>query len=327
MNPPMERPQPTSDDAAPTQQSNLTQLAAIDLGSNSFHLLVARFEDDELQVVARCGEKVQLAAGLDTHNHLNEAAIERALTCLARFLPHLEEVAHERRRVVGTSALRTARNRQSFVTRAEALLGCRVEIIPGEEEARLIYLGASQALTTRERRLVVDIGGGSTEFIIGDPSGPRLLKSLDVGCVTHTRRHFSDGAVTEANMRRAEADVLARLECILPSYRELGWGEALGSSGTIKAAASVLASRDGKAGVITIGGLRELRKQLIDCGDLDRIALAGLKPDRSRIFPAGVAILGAIFEAFELITMNYTDGALREGVLLDMMAREKTQNA
>ncbi|MCE8011080.1 Ppx/GppA family phosphatase [Halomonas daqingensis] len=327
MTAPKDRPQPASNDTALLQGQDSWQLAAIDLGSNSFHLLVASYRDERLSVVTRCGEKVQLAAGLDSRNHLDEAAIKRALTCLERFLPYLEGVARSRLRVVGTSALRTALNRQSFVTRAEALLGCRVEIISGEEEARLIYLGASQTMATNGRRLVVDIGGGSTEFIIGDPAGPLLLQSLDVGCVTHTRRHFSDGTVNEANMRRAEADVLARLEAIQANYRELGWSEALGSSGTIKAAASVLAASGGKPGVITRSGLQTLRQRLIECERLDNVTLAGLKPDRSRIFPAGVAILGAIFETFELTTMNYADGALREGVLHDMLTCAPLQQA
>ncbi|MGR2738251.1 Ppx/GppA phosphatase family protein [Billgrantia sp. Q4P2] len=319
MNSPTERPQLVSD-ASDTCQAQ--RLAAIDLGSNSFHLLVAHHQDDRLAVVARLGEKVQLAAGLDATNCLDEASMQRAMACLSRFAPLLDGVAADRLRVVGTSALRTARNRRSFITRAEALLGCRVEVIPGQEEARLIYLGAAHALAESGRRLVVDIGGGSTEFIVGEQLEPLMLESLDIGCVTHTQRHFTDGQLSEARMRQAEADVLARLAPLQASYRELGWDEALGSSGTIKAAASVLATSGGTPGEISRSGLLELRQRLIDCGHLDRVALEGLKPDRARIFPAGVAILGAIFEAFELTTMRYADGALREGVLHDMLARD-----
>ncbi|WP_111412892.1 Ppx/GppA family phosphatase [Billgrantia lactosivorans] len=322
MNSPTERPNLVSDapDVPPAQR-----LAAIDLGSNSFHLLVAHHQAGRLQVVARLGEKVQLAAGLDATNRLDEAAMERAMACLSRFAPLLDGVVADRLRVVGTSALRTARNRQSFVERAEALLGCRVEVIPGHEEARLIYLGAAHAMAESGRRLVVDIGGGSTEFIVGERLKPLMLESLDIGCVTHTRRHFADGHLSAARMDQAEADVRAQLAPLRASYSELGWDEALGSSGTIKAAASVLATSGGTPGEICRAGLAELRQRLIDCGHLERVALEGLKPDRARIFPAGVAILAAIFEAFELTTMRYADGALREGVLHDMLAREASR--
>ncbi|QOR37541.1 Ppx/GppA family phosphatase [Billgrantia diversa] len=319
MNSPTERPNLASD-ASSVQQEQ--RLAAIDLGSNSFHLLVAHYRDDRLEVVARLGEKVQLAAGLDAANHLDEASMQRAMACLSRFAPLLEGVVAERLRVVGTSALRTARNRQTFIERAEALLGCRIEVIPGHEEARLIYLGAAHTLAENGRRLVVDIGGGSTEFIVGEKLKPLKLESLDIGCVTHTQRHFADGQLSEARMGQAEADVLAQLASLRVSYSELGWDEALGSSGTIKAAASVLAASGGTPCEISRSGLLELRQRLIECGHLDRVALEGLKPDRARIFPAGVAILGAIFEALELTTMRYADGALREGVLHDMLARD-----
>ncbi|MCE8016731.1 Ppx/GppA family phosphatase [Halomonas sp. MCCC 1A17488] len=318
MNSPTERPNLVSD---AVDMPQAVRLAAIDLGSNSFHLLVAQYQDDRLQVVARLGEKVQLAAGLDATNCLDDASMERAMACLARFAPLLDGVGAECLRVVGTSALRTARNRRVFIARAEALLGCRVEVIPGHEEARLIYLGAAHALAENGRRLVVDIGGGSTEFIVGERLKPLMLESLDIGCVTHTRRHFADGQLSAARMEQAEADVLARLAPLKASYSELGWDEALGSSGTIKAAASVLAADGGTPGEITRTGLAELRRRLVQCGHLDRVALEGLKPDRARIFPAGVAILGAIFEAFGLTTMRYADGALREGVLHDMLAR------
>ncbi|MBA2778122.1 Ppx/GppA family phosphatase [Halomonas kenyensis] len=321
MNSPMDRPQPSCDEPEELQASGMQRLAAIDLGSNSFHLLVAHYQDNRLQVVARCGEKVQLAAGLDAEGRLDEAAMQRALDCLARFAPLLEGVPGDSLRVLGTSALRTARNRQAFLSRAEALLGCPIEVIAGQEEARLIYLGAAHTLAESGRRLVVDIGGGSTEFIIGERMQALKLESLDIGCVTHTRRHFGNGVLSEARMRRAEADVLAQLECIQPAYLELGWDEVLGSSGTIKAAASVLAASGGTPDEISRSGLEALRQRLIDCGHLDHVALEGLKPDRARIFPAGIAILGAIFEAFGLTRMRYADGALREGVLHDMLGR------
>jgi exopolyphosphatase / guanosine-5'-triphosphate,3'-diphosphate pyrophosphatase len=325
MTQPMDRHRPESPLAA---AAPLQQLAAIDLGSNSFHLLVASYQEGRLQAVSRLGEKVQLAAGLDKANRLSEEAMQRALSCLARFTPLLGDIAPGRLRVVGTSALRTARNSQAFVERAESLLGCRIEIIDGREEARLIYLGAAHALAENGKRLIVDIGGGSTEFAIGENFAPLHLESLDIGCVTFTHRHFSDGSLCEASMSRAEQAAKAACSRVSRAYQAFGWSDPVGSSGTIKAVASVLAASDGGGdgdsdeGTITRQGLLDLRRRLIACGHLDNVAMDGLKLDRARIFPAGVAILGAIFETFGLTRMRYADGALREGVLYDMLERE-----
>lgn len=304
------------------------RLAAIDLGSNSFHLLVANYRDDRLQVVARQGDKVQLAAGLGDDGCLTEEAMTRALDCLARFAPFLEGIAPQDRRVVGTNALRDADNSQAFIDRAEALLGTRIEIIAGREEARLVYLGAAHAVAEDGRRLIVDIGGGSTEFIIGEHFEPQALESLSMGCVTFTRRFFDGGEITEKRMRRAELAALSELANIKKPFQKLGWSDPVGSSGTIKAAAAVIAAA-GKSpeGVITRQGLADLRKRLLKCKRLDKVAMDGLKDDRARVFPAGIAILGAIFEAFELEEMRYSDGALREGVLYDLAGRNSPEDS
>ncbi|MGQ7246713.1 exopolyphosphatase [Halomonas sp. V046] len=308
--------------------SDPTRLAAIDLGSNSFHLLVANYQDDRLQVVARQGEKVQLAAGLDDNGQLSEDAITRALDCLGRFAPFLGDIPPRRMRVVGTNALRDADNSQELIERAEALLGARIEIIAGREEARLIYLGAAHALAESGRRLIVDIGGGSTEFIIGEHFEPKALESLRMGCVTFTRRFFDNGEITEKRMRRAELAALSELANIRRPYMRLGWDDPVGSSGTIKAAAAVLAATgDSPEGVVTREGLATLRKRLIKIKHLDKVVMEGLKPDRARVFPAGVAILGAVFEAFELEQMRFADGALREGVLYDMAGRNSPEDS
>lgn len=321
---------PPPDPAIPRQEgaSDPRRLAAIDLGSNSFHLLVANYQEDRLQVVARLGEKVQLAAGLDDEGCLDDATMERALGCLARFAPFLEGVTPDHLRVVGTNALREAANSEAFIERAEAELGHRIEIIAGREEARLIYLGAAHALAEQGRRLIVDIGGGSTEFIIGERFEPLALESLRMGCVSFSRRFFADGEISEKRMRRAELAALSELANIRRPYRELGWRDPVGSSGTIKAAAAVLAaSGDAPEGVITREGLAELRRRLIKCKKLDKVAMEGLKPDRARVFPAGMAILGAIFEAFDLERMRYADGALREGVLYDLVGRNGAEDS
>lgn len=304
------------------------RLAAIDLGSNSFHLLVANYQNERLQVVARLGEKVQLAAGLDDQGYLSEAAIQRALDCLGRFAPFLKDIESANLRIVGTNALRDAYNSQTFIERAEAQLGHAIEIIAGREEARLIYLGAAHALAENGRRLIVDIGGGSTEFIIGESFEPKALESLRMGCVTFTRRFFPDGELSEKRMRRAELAALSELANIQRPYQRLGWDDPVGSSGTIKAAASVMYAYGDSTqeGVITRSGLKKLRERLLKHKQLEKIELDGLKPDRSKVFPAGVAILSAVFEAFDLTQMRFADGALREGVLYDMAGRNSAED-
>nr|WP_298059399.1 exopolyphosphatase [uncultured Halomonas sp.] len=319
----------TTETATEAVSSAPQRLAAIDLGSNSFHLLVANYQHERLQVVARLGEKVQLAAGLDDDGLLSEEAMQRALDCLGRFAPFLSDITNANLRIVGTNALRDAHNSQAFIERAEAQLGHAIEIIAGREEARLIYLGAAHALAETGRRLIVDIGGGSTEFIIGEAFEPKALESLRMGCVTFSRRFFPDGELNEKRMRRAELAALSELANIQRPYQRLGWDDPVGSSGTIKAAASVLHAYGDtpQEGVITRDGLKKLRERLLKCKHLDKVELDGLKADRAKVFPAGIAILGAVFEAFDLPQMRFADGALREGVLYDMAGRNSAEDS
>ncbi|WP_227369047.1 Ppx/GppA phosphatase family protein [Halomonas sp. M20] len=307
----------------------LRRLAAIDLGSNSFHLLVANYENDQLQVVAKLGEKVQLAAGIDDNGNLSEDAMQRALDCLTRFVTYIEDIASPDLRIVGTNALRVAYNSHVLIERAEALLGHEIEIIAGREEARLIYLGAAHALAdVYGKRLIVDIGGGSTELIIGERFEPLALESLHMGCVTYTRRFFGEGNITEKHFRQAELAALSELANIRRPYLELGWSDPIGSSGTVKAIASILnASGDSPEGLIRVDGLRALRDRVIKQKRLDKVAMEGLKEDRARVFPAGLAILCAIFEAFDLTYMRYSDGALRDGVLYDVVGRNTPEDS
>ncbi|WP_110648029.1 Ppx/GppA phosphatase family protein [Salinicola peritrichatus] len=312
-----------------TAKDATRRLAAIDLGSNSFHLLVANHRDGQLQVVAKMGEKVQLAAGLDGGENFTPAAMERALACLERFAPFLSGVAPHDMRIVGTNALRAARNARVLIDHAEAVIGHPIEIIGGREEARLIYLGAAHALAeVHGRRLIVDIGGGSTELIIGEDFEPQALESLHMGCVVYTGMFFANGEISEKRFRRAELAALSELANIQRQYRQLGWQDPIGSSGTIKAAAAVIAaSGDGDASVIEREALWNLRKKLIGFGQLDKVAMEGLKEDRAKVFPAGVAILCAVFEAFDLERMRYSDGALREGVLYDLIGRNTPEDS
>ncbi|ART63779.1 Ppx/GppA phosphatase family protein [Kushneria marisflavi] len=308
-----------------TSPSAALRLAAVDLGSNSFHLLIVEVDNGHFTELEKRSKKVQLAAGLDDQGQLDENVMIRALECLKEFGTIIDEHRVDRLRVVGTNALRTAANSIDFVIRAEQCLGQRIETISGREEARLIYQGASTAWQEDTAHcLVADIGGGSTELIVGSGTRPLALESLEMGCVVYTRRFFDNGDITEATMASAEQAARLELANITAHYRRLGWQRAIGTSGTIKAAAATLRAIHPrlKKGEITREGLAELRQKLIELGHLDRVSLPGLKSNRARVFPAGIAILSAIFEALNLEHMQHTNGALRDGVLLDLLARD-----
>ena len=297
-------------------------IAAIDLGSNSFHMVVAKVDHGEIRILERLGDKVQLAAGLDEERNLSEESMLRGLECLRRFAQMIAGLPEGAVRIVGTNALREAHNRAEFIRRAEEILGHPVEVISGREEARLIYLGVSHTLPdTPGRRLVADIGGGSTEFIIGQRFESQLRESLQMGCVSYTQRYFRDGKVTPA--RYAQAYTAARLELMGIEYslRRLGWQEAVGASGTIRAVGLAIQAAGLGNGEINPEGLAWLKRKLFKLGDVEKLDLDGIKPDRRPIFPAGLAITEAIFEALDLTRMTHSEGALREGVLYDLLGR------
>ena len=305
-----------------SQAKNLSLIAAIDLGSNSFHMVVAKAQNGEIRILERLGEKVQLAAGIDDERQLNEESMQRGLDCLKRFAQLINGMPLGAVRIVGTNALREARNRSVFIRRAEAILGHPVEVISGREEARLIYLGVSHTLAdTPGKRLVADIGGGSTEFIVGQRFEPLLRESLQMGCVSFTQRYFRDGKITPA--RYAQAYTAARLELmgIEHSLRRLGWDEAVGASGTIRAVGLAIKAGGHGNGEVTAEGLAWLKRRVLKLGEVDKLDMDGIKPDRRAIFPAGLAILEAIFDAMDLHTMTHSEGALREGVLYDLLGR------
>ena len=297
-------------------------LAAIDMGSNSFHMVVARLVHGEIRTLEKMGEKVQLGAGLDQYNRLTEEAQERALACLSRFAQRLKGMPPEAVQIVGTNALRVARNAHQFMNRAEQVLGYPVEIIAGREEARLIYLGVSHTLSDDEgRRLVIDIGGGSTEFIIGQRFEPLELESLHMGCVSFRNRYFPDGKITRRQMDKAITHAEQELLNIRQHYRAVGWQSTVGSSGSIKAIASVLANLKITDGTITLAAMQELRKRLVDMAKTDRLGDLGVRADRQSIFPAGFAILMGAFQSLGIAEMSFADGALREGLLYDIAGR------
>ncbi len=299
-----------------------TTLAAVDLGSNSFHLIVVRTEQDAFQVVDRMREMVQLGAGLDADNRLDKAARERALQCLERFGQRLRNLPRSRVRVVGTNTLRKARDTDDFIRKAESALGHPIEIISGIEEARLIYLGVSHSVPDPAlRRLVVDIGGGSTELIIGERFEPIALESLYMGCVSMSQEYFGTGKIDKSSWRKAEVAAALEVETVVESYRELGWKQAVGASGTVRSIAKVLEAQGWSEGGITAGGLKKLRKAMLSDGDVSKLSLKELGKERAPVFPGGVVVLQSVFEVLGIEHMHVADGALREGLIYDQLGR------
>ncbi|HMX99821.1 MAG TPA: exopolyphosphatase [Agitococcus sp.] len=298
-------------------------LAAIDLGSNSFHLAIARLDHGEVRRIDSLSEKVQLGAGFDKDKNLTLEAQARALACLARFAQRLQAIPLRYLRIVATNALRQANNSAQFIEQAEHILKKRIEIVAGREEARLIYLGVSHTLAEEGRRLVVDIGGGSTEFIIGENFEPLATESLQMGCVAYTQRFFADGSISTKALDKAIMAARQEVMAIANAYRDLGWHSVVGSSGTIKATRQILVQNGWASpeGFITKEGLAKVRDVVLACKHVSELNVVGLKDDRRAILPAGYAIIQAVFDELNLETMNYSDGALREGVLYDMLGR------
>lgn len=308
-------------------QSEYPRLAAVDLGSNSFHIMIAEEFHGEWRTLEKRGQKVQLAAGLDEQGNLSEEAMERGISCLREFGQRLQGMDPARVVVFATNALRAARNRQVFIERAEEVLGFPVEVIAGREEARLIYLGVSHTLADDgDRRIVVDIGGGSTEFIIGERFEAKALESLHMGCVSFTKRFFPDGNITKKNFNNAVTAAEQELMNIQAQYKLLGWSDEIGSSGTIRAVEqAIILNGYGDEG-ITPDGLSRIAEDCLGYETLDDLNIQGVKPDRRQVFIGGVAILTAIFRVFKIKHMHYSDGALREGALWDLVGRSSHED-
>lgn len=297
-------------------------VASVDLGSNSFHMIVCRIQSGELIVVDRLREMVRLAAGIDENKMLTEEAQTRALECLARMGQRLRDLPHHAVRIVGTNTLRSALNAQDFIEKAEVNLGHPIDIISGVEEARLIYLGVAHSLAANEeRRLVMDIGGGSTELIIGEKFTPVYLESLYMGCVSMSRRFFKDGAISSSAISKAKIAAEQELEPFVTRFRKLNWQEAIGASGTIRAVDKIVRDEGWADDGITLKSLKQLVAALESVKHISELKFSSLDPERAPVFPGGVMILYATFELLGIKKMRVADGALREGLIHDLLGR------
>jgi exopolyphosphatase/guanosine-5'-triphosphate,3'-diphosphate pyrophosphatase len=303
-------------------------LAAVDLGSNSFHMLVARYSHGQLVVVDRLREMVRLAAGLDDHDRLSRESTARALQCLERFGQRLRDMKAARVRVVGTNTLRKAKRKGAFLSRAREVLGHPIEIVSGVEEARLIYLGVARTTPAEPgHRLVVDIGGGSTELIVGEGLTAKRLESLYIGCVSLSTRFFGEGGLTEKRMKRARTQVQLEIEPVMARFRRSEWDTAFGASGTMRSVCDILAARGNSSGQITREGIEWLLGECLRAGEVSRLRLPGLQPDRQEIMPGGLAIMVELFDMLGIESMRVADGALREGLLYDLLGRLTDEDA
>ena len=306
----------------PARLVSTNTLAAVDLGSNSFHLQVGRVVEGQIYLLDGLREPVRLGAGLTRDKKIDRATQVRALEALARFGERLRGFEPDSVRAVGTNTLRVAKNAPQFLAEAREALGFPIEVIFGREEARLIYLGVSHTLPPSEhRRLVVDIGGGSTEVVIGTGYEPELMESLPMGCVSYSLKYFPDARVDKPAMKKAELAASNEVESIVKAYRRAGWRRSVGSSGTAKTIAAVLVANGWSEQGISAQGLEKLRDRLIKAGSLERLTLPGLREDRKPILAGGIAILGAVLSVLGIEEMGVSEGALRQGVLYDLMGR------
>ncbi|OOH86327.1 exopolyphosphatase [Pasteurellaceae bacterium 15-036681] len=291
------------------------EFAAIDLGSNSFHMIVARIVNGSIQILSRVKRKVRLAEGLNEERILNQQAIDRGVACLGLFAKRLQGFPVENVKVVGTYTLRRALNNADFLEQAKKVFPYPIEIITGQDEAKLIYSGVSHTQPEKGRKFVVDIGGGSTEMTIGDGFKPLRAESRHMGCVSFALRFFPEGELNQERFDCAYQAAMEKIEDLAWEYRELGWQHVLGSSGTIKTVAKVLSANGYRDGLITEERLLCLIRNCLAFNSLKEIQLKGLIEERADVLVPGLAILLALFRTFHIQSMRYSDGALREGVM------------
>lgn len=310
-----------------SSQSASQHLAAIDLGSNSFHMVVARIENGHIHILDNLKEMVRLGAGLDKNGELSKESRTRALDCLKRFGERVNNFPKGSVAAVGTKTLRQAKNSKQFLCKANQVLGHSISVISGKEEARLVYLGVSHSLVDDDgKRFVMDIGGGSTELIIGENFEPQHLRSLNMGCVSMSREFFKDGKIGKKYWKKASIAAHLKLRPVRRYYQKADWSSATGASGTIKAVGRVVNKLGLESYTITPESLIRIRDIMIKADHLDNLDLPGLKGDRKPVFAGGLAILIATFEALKIKHMQVSDGALREGLLYERLGRIQSED-
>jgi len=297
-----------------------SHFAVVDLGSNSFHLLITQRVNNQNKVVAKVKQKVRLAAGLNNNNELSHDAINRGLDCLTLFSQHLISIPVSNIRIVATAALRIAINRDDFLTPANKILPKKIILLSGEQEAKTIYSGVAHTCQDDldKKRFVIDIGGASTELIIGQGFDSKHIISLNLGCVSFKERFFTDNLLTEENFSTAISAASKIVTPISENFINLGWQSVLGSSGSMQALAEILHDRQQPI-VITPVFLQEIKQALIRCKTIDNIALSGLRADRAPVLASGLSILIALFNVFKIAELTLSTGALREGLLYEML--------
>lgn len=302
-------------------------LATVDLGSNSFRLLIGKvYDDGTVYPIDQIKETVRLASGLNANENLTKESQLIALEALSRFGERLNNFKKSQVRVVATSTLRVAKNASEFISVANKALGFPIEVISGHEEARLVYIGAMHSLSyTSENRLVVDIGGGSTEFIIGQGYDPKVMESVTMGCVSFTGRYFANGELTEANFENAVLAARSKIQAMEHMFAEQKWSLAIGTSGTAKTLYDMCVE-NGLSNEITYDGMQQLKKLLVKSKNIKNIKIAGIKEDRKAVIAGGISIMLAIFEELNIDSMTISDGALREGVMYDLIGRKTSDD-
>ncbi|MCK4840798.1 MAG: exopolyphosphatase [Methylococcales bacterium] len=299
-----------------------SSVAAIDLGSNSFHMIVCKLENGKLRTIDRLREMVRLASGLDSHKNLDQKTQEKALACLERFGQRIRNFPAGSVRIVGTNTLRTAKNSQEFILKAEKALGHRIDIIAGIEEARLIYQGVANSLgSDANSRFVMDIGGGSTEYIIGINDTAQSKESLSMGCVTVSNKFFKDGVISKKAFKRASLYVQQKLGPYQRKFNSKNWDEAIGASGSLRSIHKVLIATKWSNNGITQAGLKKLVEHIVKCKHVDELQLPELSDERLPVFLGGVVIINATFQKLNIEQMTVSDGALREGLVHDLLGR------
>lgn len=304
-------------------QYDNTHFAVVDLGSNSFHLLITQVHENQVYTVNKVKRKVRLAAGLNKHLELSNEAINRGLDCLTLFSKHLDTIPLSNIRIVSTAALRIAKNRADFFNKANKILPLEIKLLSGKQEAETIYSGVAHTAKNniKDKQLVIDIGGASTELIIGQGFTANKAISLDLGCVSYREKFFTDGLLTNQNFAAAVAAASSIVKPSCLEFIKFGWQSAVGSSGTIRALAEILSYQKQEI-TITSAFLIEVQQMLINCKTIENIKIDGLREDRTPVLASGLCILIALFDCLQIKELKLSTGALREGLLFEMLASQ-----